>query len=46
MPYLLDFCYILLILLGLPWLVKESMRKGKYRQGYGEKFLVFWWLPF
>jgi 3-deoxy-D-manno-octulosonic-acid transferase len=38
-PYLLDFCYILAILVGLPWLVKEAVSKGKYRQGFGEKFL-------
>ncbi len=39
MPYLLDFCYLLLILLCMPWLVKESLRKGKYREGFGAKFL-------
>ena len=39
MPYLLDFCYVLLILLSLPWLVKESLRKGKYREGFAAKFL-------
>jgi 3-deoxy-D-manno-octulosonic-acid transferase len=38
-PYLLDFCYLLLIFLSLPWLVKESLRKGKYREGFGAKFL-------
>jgi 3-deoxy-D-manno-octulosonic-acid transferase len=40
-PYLLDFCYLLLILLSLPWLVKEAVSKGKYREGFGAKFLGF-----
>ncbi|MCC6123563.1 MAG: 3-deoxy-D-manno-octulosonic acid transferase [Pirellulales bacterium] len=39
MPYLLDFCYLLLILLSLPWLAKEAIRKGKYREGFGAKLL-------
>jgi 3-deoxy-D-manno-octulosonic-acid transferase len=38
-PYLLDFCYLILILLALPWLVKEAASKGKYREGFGAKFL-------
>jgi 3-deoxy-D-manno-octulosonic-acid transferase len=38
-PYLLDFAYLLLILLSLPWLVKEAVSKGKYREGFGAKFL-------
>jgi 3-deoxy-D-manno-octulosonic-acid transferase len=38
-PYLLDLCYLLLILLSLPWLVKEAVRKGKYREGFGAKLL-------
>jgi 3-deoxy-D-manno-octulosonic-acid transferase len=38
-PYLLDICYLLLILLSLPWLVKEAVYKGKYREGFGAKLL-------
>lgn len=39
MPYLLNFCYLFLLLISLPWLVKEAVRKGKYREGFGAKFL-------
>lgn len=39
MPYLLNLIYLLLILLSLPWLVWQSLRKGKYREGYAAKFL-------
>ncbi len=39
MPYLLNLLYLLLILLSLPWLVWQSVRKGKYRDGYAAKFL-------
>ncbi len=39
MPYLLNLVYLLLILLALPWLVWQSVRKGKYRQGYAAKLL-------
>ena len=38
-PYLLNLVYLLLILLSLPWLVWQSLRKGKYREGYGAKLL-------
>ena len=38
MPYLLNLIYVLLILLSLPWLVWQSVRKGKYREGYAAKF--------
>ena len=38
MPYLLNLVYLLLILFSLPWLVWQAMRKGKYREGYAEKF--------
>jgi 3-deoxy-D-manno-octulosonic-acid transferase len=38
-PYLLDLCYLLLILISLPWLVKEAVYKGKYREGFGAKLL-------
>ena len=39
MPYLLNLAYLLLILVSLPWLAIQSIRKGKYREGYAEKFL-------
>ncbi len=39
MPYLLNIFYLLLILLALPWLVWQSVRKGKYREGYAAKLL-------
>jgi 3-deoxy-D-manno-octulosonic-acid transferase len=37
--YLLNLVYLLLILLSLPWLVWQAVRKGKYREGYAAKFL-------
>ncbi len=39
MPYLLNLVYLLAILLALPWLVWQSIRKGKYREGFAAKFL-------
>jgi 3-deoxy-D-manno-octulosonic-acid transferase len=39
LPYLLNLSYLLLILFALPWLVCQAIRTGKYREGYGEKFL-------
>ena len=39
MPYLLNLVYLLLILFCLPWLLWQSLRKGKYREGYAAKFL-------
>ena len=39
MPYLFNLVYLLLILLALPWLVWQAVRKGKYREGYAAKFL-------
>jgi 3-deoxy-D-manno-octulosonic-acid transferase len=38
-PYLLNLIYLLLILISLPWLVVQAVRKGKYREGYAAKFL-------
>jgi 3-deoxy-D-manno-octulosonic-acid transferase len=38
---LLDLCYLLLILVSLPWLVKEAVTKGKYREGFAARFLGF-----
>lgn len=38
MPYLLNLIYLLLIVLSLPWLLWQSLRKGKYREGYAAKF--------
>ncbi len=39
MRYLLNLVYIGLIAAALPWLVWQAIRKGKYREGYGQKFL-------
>ena len=39
MPYLLNLVYLLLILVSLPWLLVQAVRKGKYREGYAAKFL-------
>ncbi|NUQ61779.1 MAG: 3-deoxy-D-manno-octulosonic acid transferase [Pirellulales bacterium] len=39
MPYLLNVVYLLLIFLSLPWLLYQAVRKGKYREGFAEKFL-------
>ena len=39
MRYLLNLIYIGLIAVALPWLVYQAVRKGKYREGYGQKFL-------
>ena len=39
MPCLLDLAYLVLILVTLPWLVYRAVRKGKYREGFAEKFL-------
>jgi 3-deoxy-D-manno-octulosonic-acid transferase len=36
--YLLNLVYVLLILISLPWLVWQALRKGKYREGYAAKF--------
>jgi len=38
-PYLLNFCYLLLLLLALPRLVYSAVRKGKYREGFAAKLL-------
>ena len=39
MPYLFNVFYVFLILAAFPWLLAQAIRKGKYRQGYAEKFL-------
>ena len=39
MPYLLNLVYLLLILVSLPWILWQAVRKGKYREGYAAKFL-------
>ena len=39
MPYLLNLCYLLLIVAMSPWLAWTAVRKGKYREGYAEKLL-------
>ncbi len=37
MPYLLDLLYTMLLAVCAPWLVANAIRKGKYRQGLGQK---------
>ena len=39
MRYLLNLVYILLLLAAFPWLLWNSIRKGKYREGFAAKFL-------
>lgn len=39
MPYLLNILYAALLVAISPWLVWSAIRKGKYRAGYGAKFL-------
>jgi 3-deoxy-D-manno-octulosonic-acid transferase len=39
MAYLLNLVYLLLLILGSPWLVYAALRKGKYREGFAAKFL-------
>jgi 3-deoxy-D-manno-octulosonic-acid transferase len=36
---LLDLVYLLLVLLLLPYFIYAAVRKGKYREGFGAKFL-------
>jgi 3-deoxy-D-manno-octulosonic-acid transferase len=38
-PFLLDLIYLFLLVLSLPWLLWQAVRKGKYREGYAAKFL-------
>ena len=39
MAYLLDLCYLLLLVAVSPWLAWSAVRKGKYREGYAAKLL-------
>lgn len=39
MPYLLNLVYLLLILVTMPWLAYQAVRKGKYRKGLRAKLL-------
>ena len=39
MRYALNLLYGLLLVAGLPWLLVAAVRKGKYRTGWGAKFL-------
>ena len=39
MAYLLNFIYGLVLLLATPWLVFQSLFRGKYRSGFAAKFL-------
>ena len=38
----LNLAYLALLILGFPWIVWAMLRKGKYREGYREKF--FGWV--
>ena len=37
--YLLNIFYLVLLALAWPWLAYKSIRQGKYREGFGAKFL-------
>jgi 3-deoxy-D-manno-octulosonic-acid transferase len=39
MAYLLNFIYGLVLLIATPWLVFQSLFRGKYRSGFAAKFL-------
>ncbi|MBS0210256.1 MAG: 3-deoxy-D-manno-octulosonic acid transferase [Planctomycetes bacterium] len=39
MPYLLNLAFIVTLALASPWLLWQAIRRGKYRAGWGEKFL-------
>ena len=39
MSYLLNLCYLLLLLALSPWILWAAIRKGKYREGYAAKLL-------
>tara|TARA_Y100000994_G_scaffold116569_2_gene95721 strand:- start:1540 stop:2826 length:1287 start_codon:yes stop_codon:yes gene_type:complete len=39
MAYLYNFAYLVVIILASPFLIVSSIRNGKYRQGWGAKFL-------
>ena len=41
MRYVLDFLYLLTLLLASPWLLVQSLRTGKYREGLAAKFFGF-----
>ena len=41
MAYLYNFAYLVIIILASPFLIITSIRNGKYRQGWGAKFLGF-----
>ncbi len=39
MPYLLNVCYLILIICCSPYLAYAAIRHGKYRDGWGPKYL-------
>jgi len=39
LSYLLNCIYVLLVIVALPWLLYQSITKGKYREGFATKFL-------
>ena len=38
-PYLLNLCYLALVVIASPWLFYQAFERGKYRTGIAEKFL-------
>lgn len=41
--WLLNLAYLALLAVASPWLIYQSLRNGKYREGWGERF--FGWVP-
>lgn len=41
--WLLNLAYLALLAIASPWLIYRSLRNGKYREGWGERF--FGWVP-
>ncbi len=39
MPYLLNVIYLLFLAAAAPWFLYQRLTKGKYREGFAEKFL-------
>jgi 3-deoxy-D-manno-octulosonic-acid transferase len=39
MSYLCNVLYVVVLILASPWLALAALQKGKYREGWGQKFL-------
>jgi 3-deoxy-D-manno-octulosonic-acid transferase len=39
MSYVLNICYVALLVVASPWLLWTAVRRGKYREGYAQKLL-------